>query len=142
MKPAKVEFRFKNGRIALMNERQANILQYVGRGTYVTRDAAIELASAVPVPRKILEEIAEASKNAAPVIFPDGVAGEALDPESHDTPNVSEKQDSECEESDGDALDRMSVDELREMASQMGLKVHHRAGPDKLREAIREARGG
>lgn len=37
-------------------------------------------------------------------------------------------------------LDSMDVDALRAMAARLGLKVHHRAGPDKLRQAIRQAK--
>ncbi|PZP90513.1 MAG: hypothetical protein DI587_38445 [Variovorax paradoxus] len=36
-------------------------------------------------------------------------------------------------------LDAMDVDALRALAQERGLKVHHNAGADKLRAALREA---
>lgn len=36
-------------------------------------------------------------------------------------------------------LDAMDADELRALAQERGLKVHHNAGADKLRAALREA---
>ena len=36
-----------------------------------------------------------------------------------------------------DELDGLSVDELRELAEQRGIAVHHRAGADKIRAALR-----
>jgi hypothetical protein len=40
-----------------------------------------------------------------------------------------------------DPLGDMGPDELRALAQTRGLKVHHKAGPDKLRAALREAEG-
>jgi hypothetical protein len=40
-----------------------------------------------------------------------------------------------------DSLDEMDVEELRAVAESRGVKFHHRAGAEKLREALREAEG-
>lgn len=37
----------------------------------------------------------------------------------------------------GDDLDAMDIDALRAMADERGIKVHHRAGADKIRAALR-----
>lgn len=34
-------------------------------------------------------------------------------------------------------LDEMSIEELRELAESLGVKVHHKAGSDKIREQLR-----
>lgn len=38
-------------------------------------------------------------------------------------------------------LESMNIDDLRALASRLGVRVHHRAGVEKLRAAIRGARG-
>lgn len=37
------------------------------------------------------------------------------------------------------SVEAMSVEELRALAARKGVKVHHRAGVEKLRQALREA---
>lgn len=39
----------------------------------------------------------------------------------------------------GDEYDRMDAQALRELAKERGLKVHHKAGADKIREALRDS---
>lgn len=38
-----------------------------------------------------------------------------------------------------DELDSLDVDQLRAIADERGIKVHHKAGADKIRAALREA---
>jgi hypothetical protein len=38
-------------------------------------------------------------------------------------------------------LDAMSAEELHALAKQRGVEVHHRAGADRVRAALREAQG-
>jgi len=40
------------------------------------------------------------------------------------------------------SLDDMEVDELRALAERRGIRVHHWAGVDKLRQALRESKDG
>ena len=39
----------------------------------------------------------------------------------------------------GDGLDELDAAQLHELAKERGVKVHHAAGADKVREALREA---
>lgn len=45
----------------------------------------------------------------------------------------------EPELNNDDGLDILDVDELREIAKDRGVKVHHAAGAEKIREALRKA---
>lgn len=85
----KVNFKHKTGRVQAMSRRDAEILQRLGRGSYLTRD----LQAARPV--------------------------ESL-------PATDE-------------LDAMTPEELHELAKRCGVDVHHRAGADKVKEALRKA---
>lgn len=42
-------------------------------------------------------------------------------------------------EHEDDGLDALDADALRALAKERGVDVHHKAGADKVREAIREA---
>lgn len=55
-----------------------------------------------------------------------------------DNAEIAAEQAQESEpEVELDELDGLSVGELRELAEQRGLNVHHRAGADKIRAALR-----
>lgn len=90
----KVTFTYNNGRERMLSARDAELLQRLGKGTYLTRDMAA----------------------ARPVV----VAGSAV-------PN---------EDVDLDALDGEA---LHALARERSVKVHHKAGADKVRAALREA---
>lgn len=99
---SKVTFIHRGGREQVMPRRYADILQKVGRGTYMTRD----MTAAPPsqsTPSKPIVEI-PASREAATA-----------------------------------DLDAMELAELHALARDLGVKVHHKAGADKVRSALREA---
>lgn len=50
----KVEFSYKNGRVRAMAERDARILQKLGKGSYMTRDMRAQ-----PVANNVPDELAE-----------------------------------------------------------------------------------
>lgn len=91
----KVNFKHKSGRIQAMSRRDAEILQRLGRGTYMTRDL-----------------------QAAPVA--------ATAPEQETL----------------DEFDALSVEELHALAKERGIEVHHRAGAEKVKDALRKAQSG
>ncbi|WP_336235740.1 hypothetical protein [Achromobacter dolens] len=90
----KVTFTYKNGRERMLSARDAELLQRLGKGTYLTRD----MAAASP----------------AVVVAP-----------------VAENKDVD--------LDALDGEELHALARERGVKVHHKAGADKVRAALREA---
>lgn len=93
---SKIKFVHKNGREELMHARYADVLQKLGRGSYMTRDLT-----------------------AAPPIQPS-----AKDVMRHP-----------------DKLDELDAEALHALAKVRGIKVHHNAGAEKVRQAIREAAG-
>lgn len=90
----KVTFTYKNGRERILSARDAELLQRLGKGTYLTRDMAAA---------RTLE-----------VVSP-----------------VADNKDVDLDSLDGDAL--------HALARERGVKVHHKAGADKVRAALREA---
>lgn len=90
----KVTFTYKNGRERMLSARDAELLQRLGKGTYLTRDMAAARPVAVVAP-------------------------------------VGERKDIDLDALDGDAL--------HALARERGVKVHHKAGADKVRAALREA---
>lgn len=96
----KVTFTFKTGRERVLSERDARLLQRLGKGTYLTRDMAA--APVVPI---------------APVV----------------TTVVTPVQSLPVD------LDALDADALHELAKERGVKVHHKAGAEKVRAALREA---
>lgn len=90
----KVTFTYKNGRERMLSARDAELLQRLGKGTYLTRD----MAAARPVA----------------AVLP-----------------AAQNNDVDLDSLDGDAL--------HELARERGVKVHHKAGADKVRAALREA---
>lgn len=100
----------RNGRTMRVSEKQASAFERAGiaiRSEYMTRDMR-----AVEVPAVVIPEPA----------WPD-VAKPDADPVPADTP--------------ADGLESMDVDELRALAESRGIKVHHRAGKDKILAALR-----
>ncbi|WP_047711374.1 hypothetical protein [Pseudomonas lactis] len=85
----KVDFKHKTGRVQVMSRRDAEILQRLGRGSYLTRD----MQAARPVQSQ----------------------------------------------STSDELDAMTPEQLHELAKKRGVEIHHRAGADKVKEALRKA---
>lgn len=106
----KVDFKFKNGHVRIMAKRQADILGKMGHGTYQTRDMADQ-----------------------PMVVKPVVAAPAV------AVNADAERDAEPEVPTGDGLDAMDKDELHALAKERGVKVHHMAGADKVRAALREA---
>lgn len=90
----KVTFTYKNGRERMLSARDAELLQRLGKGTYLTRDMAAARPLAVLVP-------------------------------------VADNKQVDLDSLDGDAL--------HALARERGVKVHHKAGADKVRAALREA---
>lgn len=90
----KVTFTYKNGRERMLSARDAELLQRLGKGIYLTRDMGAARPVAVVVP----------------------AAGNK-----------------------GVDLDSLDGDALHAIARERGVKVHHKAGADKVRAALREA---
>lgn len=110
----KVDFTFKNGHMRIMPKRQAEILGKLGHGQYQTRDMAFQPMLTKPM------QVA-----AAPVLEPDPVADA---PGPVDAPAVVD-----------DGLDALDKEQLHALAKERDVKVHHMAGADKVRAALREA---
>lgn len=107
---SKVLFTFNSGRQRLASPRDAELLRRIGQGSYETRDMADQLVM---------------TKVSAPPASPadeDSIAPEA--------PAI-------VAESDG--LDELDAEALHALAKERGVKVHYKAGADKVRAALREA---
>jgi hypothetical protein len=106
----KVDFKFnRNGSTRIMPKRQAEILQKLGHGQYQTRDMAFQ-----PLVTKPMQ--------AAPA--------ETAPTEQCD---VSYSQTLRY-----DGLDVLDKEQLHALAKERGVKVHHMAGADRVRAALRE----
>lgn len=104
---SKVEFTHANGKVELMSRRYAEVLAKLGRGSYLTRDM-----------------------RAQPPVF--------VAPVVQTVPaEVPAEESTSASTTESDGLDDMSPDELRELAKSRGIQVHHRAGADKIRAALR-----
>ena len=100
----------RNGRTMRVSEKHARAFERAGiaiRSEYMTRDMR-----AVEVPAVVIPEPTR----------PD-VANPDADPAPAETP--------------ADDLESMDVDELRALAESRGIKVHHRAGKDRILAALR-----
>lgn len=109
----KVDFIHKNGRVQTMDKRYADVLQKIGRGTYQAHDMHV-VPAAAPV-----------TMPAAPVAKPNVSASEVA-------------AESETKTID-DGLDGLDAAALHTLAKDRGIEVHHRAGADKVRAALRGA---
>ena len=90
----KVTFTYKNGRERMLSARDAELLQRLGKGIYLTRDMTADRPLSVVMP-------------------------------------VADHKDFDLNSLDGEAL--------HALARERGVKVHHKAGADKVRAALREA---
>lgn len=108
----KVDFTLNDGRVRKIGKPIAEVLAKRGRGTYQTRDMARQ-----PMVTKPME--------AAPVVEP------LLDPVPVDAAPAAVEA--------GDGLDALDKDQLHALAKDRNVKVHHMAGADKVRAALREA---
>lgn len=52
---------------------------------------------------------------------------------------VASKPEQKTVEKNPDGLDDLDLEQLHELAEKTGVKVHHKAGPEKVREALRAA---
>lgn len=111
---SKVLFTFNTGRQALAFPRDAELLRRLGKGDYATRDMADKPKIVKSENAKVAgEQIAQID----PVIQPDNAV---------DLPVVYD-------------LDKLDADALHALAKERGVKVHHLAGAEKLRKALRSA---
>jgi hypothetical protein len=111
----KVDFTFRRGgRTKTVTSTQAKVLQRAGLGTYQTRDMAFQ-----PLVTKPMQAAS------APVL-PAVLAGDATEQSGADV--VAD-----------DGLGGLDKDQLHALAKERGVKVHHMAGADKVRAALREA---
>lgn len=114
----KVDFIFKNGHTRIMPKRQAEMLGKLGHGTYQTRDMAFQ-----PMLTKPMQAAA------APVPEPVPEPGPVADaPGPVDAPAAVDN-----------GLDALDKEQLHALAKERDVKVHHMAGADKVRAALREA---
>jgi hypothetical protein len=108
----KVDFTFRRGgRTKTVTSTQAKVLQRAGLGTYQTRDMAFQPSVTKPM-------------QAAPA------------PISAPAPDVVKEQTDAVVDDGIEALDK---EQLHALAKDRGVKVHHMAGADKVRAALREA---
>lgn len=136
----KVDFTLKNGRVERMHPKIAELLQRKGKGTYQTTAVQVSPQRAVLTPAaqpRMLtagedQVMRNAAKSSGVVVHPGKVAEEPAP--VNDTP-VDPGIPEDAAETPVD-LASMSVDELREYAKRQGVQVHHRAGTEKIIEAI------
>lgn len=108
----KVDFTFRRGgRTKTVTSTQAKVLQRAGLGTYQTRDMAFQPSVTKPM-----------QAAPAPVAVP--------------APDVVTAQSDAAVD---DGLEALEKDQLHTLAKERGVKVHHLAGADKVRAALREA---
>lgn len=109
----KTVFTFKNGKTRTLKPK----------GTYETRELRADDPAfpCTPDTRTIAEVDAQIKADNAEI---------AAEQEAQEI----DAQDPEVE---SDELDGLSVEELRELANERGVNVHHRAGADKIRAALR-----
>jgi hypothetical protein len=103
---SKINFTHKNGRVQTMPRRFADVLQKLGRGSYLTRDMTAATGGLVD-------------------------AGAANLVGNQDIADIYPQK--------GDGLDRLDAEALHALARVRGVKVHHNAGAEKVRAALREA---
>lgn len=110
----KVDFTFRRGgRTKTVTSTQAKVLQRAGLGTYQTRDMAFQPSVTKPM-------------QAAP------------DPVSSPAPDADATMSAQSDVVD-DGLEALDRDQLHALAKERGVRVHHLAGADKVRAALREA---
>jgi hypothetical protein len=111
----KVDFTFRRGgRTKTVTSTQAKVLQRAGLGTYQTRDMAFQ--PMVTKPMKAEPATAKEPELAA-------VTDDAI----------------ETDAATDDGLEALDKEQLHALAKERGVRVHHMAGADKVRVALREA---
>jgi hypothetical protein len=114
----RVNFKFKNGHTRVMGEHQAKVLGKLGHGTYMTRDMVASRGDAFELTGVVLTDgDAEADMKGEPR------------PDNQGRTSWREKVD----------IDAMDKEQLQALAKERGVKVHHMAGAEKLRTALRDA---
>lgn len=117
----KTVFTFRNGTKRYVSEKTAKALHRIRLGTYATRDMAADRAFPGTPDTRTIHEVDAEIKQANAGIAPEPVE----DPDEPET--VVE----------GDELDALDRDALFALAVERGIKVHHKAGADKIRKALR-----
>jgi hypothetical protein len=112
----RVNFKFKNGHARVMGEYQAKVLGKLGHGTYMTREM-VASRGFEPTGVVLTEGDAEADLKGEPR------------PDNQGKTSWRERVD----------IDAMDKDQLHALAKERGVKVHHMAGAEKLRTALRNA---
>lgn len=112
-----VTFTYNSGRGRRMSRAEAEVLQLLGHGRYETQAASAQ--STVPAPPAAPAAPAPVAQALAQA--PEGAASAA--------PPSSPLDD----------LDGLDAAALHSLAKERGVKVHHNAGADKVRAALREA---
>ncbi|ULR87186.1 hypothetical protein [Comamonas sp. B21-038] len=109
-----VIFTYNSGRERRMTRAEAEVLQLLGHGRYEAQ--AVSAPSPAPAPSAATAPVAQ-----EPALAPDGTAPAA-------PPSVPM-----------DELDGLDAAALHALAKERGVKVHHNAGADKVRAALRDA---
>lgn len=105
----KVDFTFKRGgRTKTVTSTQAKVLQRAGLGTYQTRDMAFQPMLTKPMQAAVVLEPVSVSQVPEAPVVPD------------------------------DGLAALDKDQLHALAKERGVRVHHLAGADRVRAALRE----
>ena len=115
-----VVFTYRNGRVRSMSLVHARILQRLGHGTFAEAPPA---PARIPGIKVVVDRSAETVEEVA-----------ASSPET-----VAPAEDAVDADADDDGLDQLDADALRAIAAERGVKVHHKAGAEKIRAALREA---
>lgn len=123
----KTQFTFRNGAVRTINEKAAKILHRAGKGTYMTRDLVATRDD--DDERRSLEADAYIKAENARIISEHAAEkppGDDVDPDG-EIVNAGAN----------DGLDALDRDALVALAEERGVAVHHRAGADKIRAALR-----
>lgn len=112
-----VTFTYNSGRERRMTRAEAEVLQLLGHGRYEAQAAS----APSPVPAPPAAPAASVPGAQEPAQAPDGAASAA-------PPSIPL-----------DELDGLDAAALHALAKERGVKVHYKAGADKVREALREA---
>ena len=122
----KTIFTFRNGTKRYVSEKTAKALHRIRLGTYATRDMTADRAFPGTPDTRTIHEVDAEIKQANAGIAPEPVE-DTIDAVSDEPETVVE----------GDELDVMDRDALFALAVERGIKVHHKAGADKIRKALR-----
>ena len=122
----KTVFTFRNGTKRYVSEKTAKALHRIRLGTYASRDMAADRAFPGTSDTRTIHEVDAEIKAENAVIAPE--------PAEDFTGDVSDEPEIVAE---GDELDALDRDALFALAVERGIKVHHKAGADKIRKALR-----